>query len=65
MTPEARARQDIDHLLSLAGWHICNISDANDRAARGVAIREFPMLGGVEGQSARYTQGLPAGCLRP
>jgi type I restriction enzyme, R subunit len=60
MTPEARARQDIDHLLSLAGWHIFNISDTNNHAARGVAVRELPLLGGVEGQSARYTQGLHA-----
>ncbi len=59
MTPEARARQDIDHLLILAGWDICNISDANIHAAIVVGIREFSLLGGEEGQSARYMQGLP------
>jgi hypothetical protein len=40
-TPEARARQTIDALLAAAGWHVCNMADANIRAAQGVAIREF------------------------
>ena len=43
MTPEARARQTIDALLTAAGWHVCNVSDANIHAATGVAIREFPL----------------------
>ena len=89
MTPEARARQTIDALLMQAGWHVCNMGDANIHAARGVALREFPLnpgygfadyllyidgkaagvieakkegatLTGVEVQSARYAQGLPA-----
>ena len=89
MTPEARARQSIDALLAAAGWHVCNVADANIHVARGVAIREFPLnpghgfadyllyidakaagvieakkegatLTGVEVQSARYAQGLPA-----
>ena len=88
MTPEARARQTIDKLLVAAGWHVCDVANANLRAATGVAIREFPLdpghgfadyllyvngkacgvieakkegatLSGVEGQSARYAQGLP------
>jgi type I restriction enzyme R subunit len=89
MTPEARARQTIDALLTQAGWHVCNVADANIHAARGVAVREFPLnpghgfadyllyvdgkacgvaeakkegatLTGVEVQSTRYAQGLPA-----
>lgn len=88
-TPEARARADIDRLLEAAGWHVCNVRDANLNAARGVAIREFSLaaghgeadyllyidgkaagvieakkkgttLTGVELQSTRYSQGLPA-----
>ena len=43
MTPEARARQTIDALLMQAGWHVCNMGDANIHAARGVALREFPL----------------------
>jgi type I restriction enzyme R subunit len=89
MSPEARARQTIDALLTQAGWHVCDMAQANIHAARGVAIREFPLnpghgfadyllyidaqaagvieakkegatLTGVEVQSARYAQGLPA-----
>ena len=43
MTPEARARQTIGVLLMQAGWHVCNMSDAYIHAARGVALREFPL----------------------
>lgn len=93
MTPEARARQTIDALLTAAGWHVCDAASANlhagSGAVKGVAIREFPLnpghgfadyllyvngkacgvieakkegatLSGVEVQSARYAQGLPA-----
>lgn len=43
MTPEQKARVSIDALLQQAGWHVCNVSDANIHAATGVAIREFPL----------------------
>ena len=47
MTPEQKARVSIDALLVAAGWHVCNVLDANihagDGAAKGVAIREFPL----------------------
>ena len=89
MTPEQKARVSIDALLVAAGWHVCDMAQANIHAARGVALREFPLnpgfgfadyllyidgkaagvieakkqgstLTGVEVQSARYAQGLPA-----
>ncbi|MEY4756892.1 MAG: hypothetical protein RJA34_1790 [Pseudomonadota bacterium] len=93
MTPEQKARVSIDALLVAAGWHVCNVSNADIHAGpdavKGVAIREFPLnngfgfadyllyvngkacgvieakkegatLTGVELQSARYAQGLPA-----
>jgi hypothetical protein len=45
MTPEARARQTIDAWLTQAGWHVCDVANANihagDSAVKGVAIREF------------------------
>jgi len=46
MTPEQEARESIDHLLIAAGWHICDADRANIHAARGVAIREFPLARG-------------------
>jgi type I restriction enzyme R subunit len=92
MSLEAEARENIDKLLTAAGWHVCDASAANIHAARGVAIREFPLPGhgfadyllyvdgkaagvieakkegvtltGVETQSDKYTQGLPAGLPR-
>ena len=45
-TPEDLARQNIDQLLSAAGWIIQNRDAANITAGRGVAIREFPMKKG-------------------
>src|SRR5665647_3064010 len=89
MTPEQKARVSIDALLQQAGWHVCDMAHANIHAARGVALREFPLnsgygfadyllyidgkaasvieakkegstLTGVEVQSARYAQCLPA-----
>jgi type I restriction enzyme R subunit len=88
-TPEQRARAEIDRLLGLAGWAVQSVGEVNLHAARGVAVREFPLnpghgfadyllyvdgkaagvveakkqgatLTGVEVQSARYAQGLPA-----
>jgi type I restriction enzyme R subunit len=89
VTPEQRARAEIDRLLGLAGWAVQSVGEVDLHAARGVAVREFPLLPGhgfadyllyvdgkacgvveakkqgatltgVEAQSARYAQGLPA-----
>ncbi len=46
MPPEQKARVSIDALLVAAGWHVCNVSDANIHASTGVAIREFPLNSG-------------------
>ena len=43
MTPEQKARVNIDALLVAAGWHVCNVANANIHASVGVAIREFPL----------------------
>jgi hypothetical protein len=44
MTPEQKARVSIDALLVQAGWHVCNVANANLHASSGVAIREFPPI---------------------
>ena len=46
MTSEEQARKNIDALLLAAGWHICDVANANIHAAKGVAIREFPLDAG-------------------
>jgi len=41
LTPEARARVEIDRKLAAAGWVVQDARAVNLAAARGVAVREF------------------------
>ncbi len=41
LTPEARARVEIDRMLAAAGWAVQDAAGANLAASRGVAVREF------------------------
>ena len=88
LTPEQKARQEIDAALAAAGWKVQDEEDMNLSAGSGVAVREFPMasgygfadyllfvdgrpvgaleakkkgytLTGVEGQTKKYSEGLP------
>ena len=43
LTPEARARVEIDRMLAAAGWAVQDARAVNLAAARGVAVREFVM----------------------
>ena len=38
MTPEARAREQIDRKLELAGWVVQNVKQVNLSAARGLSL---------------------------
>ena len=42
MTPETKARQQIDQKLEQAGWTIQDMKQLNLGAAVGVAVREYP-----------------------
>ena len=42
MTPEAKARQQIDLKLQQAGWVVQDVKELNLSAALGVAVREYP-----------------------
>ena len=46
MTPEERARRDIDRQLEQCGWLAQDRSEMHISAGPGVAIREFPMITG-------------------
>lgn len=46
MTPEEKARQEIDRLLIAAGWQVQDYKEMNLGAALGVAIREFSLDSG-------------------
>jgi type I restriction enzyme R subunit len=43
LTPEARARVEIDRMLHAAGWAVQDPARVNLTAGRGVAVREFVM----------------------
>ncbi len=47
MNPEQKARQNIDRMLTAAGWAIQDREEMNLGESRGVAIREFPMVSGT------------------
>lgn len=46
IAPEQLARLEIDRLLAAAGWRVFDLAEANLHAARGVALREFPLAAG-------------------
>ena len=63
MSQESNARECIDRLLKGAGWHVCDASQANINAARGVAIREFPLPGFGFADYLLYVDGKAAGVI--
>jgi type I restriction enzyme R subunit len=46
MTPEQKARQQIDRQLEQAGWSVQDYRQMNISAGQGVAVREFPLTTG-------------------
>jgi len=46
MTPEQKARKQIDRQLEQAGWIVQDFSQINITAGLGVAVREFPLSTG-------------------
>jgi hypothetical protein len=46
MTPEEKARQQIDRMLDAADWTIQDLRELNLSAGPGVAVREFPLQSG-------------------
>jgi type I restriction enzyme R subunit len=60
---EQQARGNIDVLLEAAGWHVCDAAAANIHAARGVAIREFPLPGYGFADYLLYVDGKAAGVI--
>lgn len=60
MTPEAKAREQIDKKLQESGWVIQDIKTLNLTAALGVAVREFPTSTGPV-DYALFVDGVPVG----
>lgn len=46
MTPEEKARRDIDRQPEQCGWLVQDRSEMHISAGPGVAVREFPMITG-------------------
>lgn len=46
LLPEERARVKIDAALERAGWCVQDRDQSNLYAAKGVAVREFPLKSG-------------------
>ncbi len=62
--PDTPARQNIDQLLTDAGWIVQSRDETNITAGRGVAIREFPMKSGYgEADYLVYVDAVPAGVV--
>ena len=70
MTPEQKARIQIDNLLEQAGWAVQDAGSVNLSAARGVAVREFGLKPGhgtadyllyVDGKAAGVISEVKAG----
>ena len=60
---EEYARAHIDALLVRAGWSVQDAVQANIHAARGVAIREFPLPGHGFADYLLYVDGKAAGVI--
>ena len=46
MSPEEKAREQIDALLTAAGWSVQNYKQYAPGASRGIALREVPLASG-------------------
>jgi type I site-specific restriction endonuclease len=68
MTPEEKARQQIDAILSRCGWTVQDKSQMNLHAAKGVALRELSFKTGepdytlfVDGKAIATVEAKPEG----
>ena len=62
MTPEAKARQQIDEKLVKAGWIVQSMKELNLTAGFGVVVREFPTSTGPV-DYAIFLNGTPVGVI--
>src|SRR5271165_4295345 len=64
ITPEDRARENIDKLLTDADWMVQDKRSTNLSAGRGVAVREFPLKSGHgEADYLLFVDGAPIGVV--
>jgi type I restriction enzyme R subunit len=64
ITPEDRARENIDKLIANAGWIVQDKRSGNLSAGRGVAVREFPLKSGYgEADYLLFVDAAPIGVV--
>ena len=63
MTPEQRARRNIDSMLEAAGWHVQNHARHNTPAALGVAVREYPLKADQRADYLLFINGAAVGVI--
>ena len=63
MTPERKARQNIDSMLEAAGWHVQNHTGHNTAAALGVAVREYPLKADQRADYLLFINGAAVGVI--
>ena len=63
MTPENRARRNIDSMLEASGWHIQNYTERDMDAALGVAVREYPLANAQRADYLLFVSGLAVGFI--
>lgn len=63
MTPEEKARQNIDSMLESTGWSIQNYNERDTDASLGVAIREYPLRYNQRADYLLFIGGVAVGVL--
>ena len=63
MSPEEKARLEIDKKLEAAGWVIQDLKEIDINASLGVAVREFQTADGHEVDYALFVDGTPVGLV--
>ncbi len=62
-TPEAESRKNIDKQLTACGWTVQDRRHADITASCGVAVREFPLIGGDEADYLLYVDAKAIGVV--
>ena len=63
MTPEQKARRNIDSKLEAAGWHIQNYAERDTDAALGVAVREYRLRADQRADYLLFIGGVAIGVI--
>ena len=63
MTPENRARRNIDKMLEAAGWQIQNYAERDTGAALGVAVREYQLRANQRADYLLFIGGVAIGVI--